>query len=59
MTEYNKKNQTDCTPIENDQNHTCPNCWGKSEYDGKLCDKEIVDKDQKGWIQNYAEKRLF
>jgi hypothetical protein len=51
--------QEHCETIINVKDDNCPNCWGKSEYDGKVCDSEVVEETQKGWIQNYAEKRLF
>lgn len=55
MTKLNNKNQTP----QNTENHSCPNCWGKTEYDGKLCVQNMVNDDQKGWIQKYTEKKLF
>lgn len=59
MTEFNKNNHTlNCVDTNKEMND-CPNCWGKSEYGGISCNENVVNEKQKGWIQNYAEKKLL
>lgn len=43
----------------------CPNCWGRTEYEGQFFDaikNQNIDVNnigvQKGWIQDYADKYL-
>ncbi len=46
--------------------NTCPNCWGRQEYEGnfyKALKPEIIDtnnvEDKRGWIEGYVEKNLL